>query len=30
MLIQSVVQNEADRNAQMINEYESLIAELPK
>ena len=30
MLIQSVVQNEADRNAQMINEYESLIAALPK
>ena len=30
MLIQSVVQNEADRNAQMIAEYELLIAELPK
>lgn len=30
MLIQSVVQNEADRNESMIRQYEALIAELPR
>ena len=29
MLIQSVVQNEADRNENMIRQYEVLIEELP-
>ena len=30
MLITAVIQNEADRNEQMIQDYESLIASLPK
>lgn len=30
MLIESVIQNEATRNEQMISEYEALLAELPK
>lgn len=30
MLIQSVVQNEAERNKNMIRQYEALIAELPR
>lgn len=30
MLIGTVIQNEAARNEQMIREYESLIADLPK
>lgn len=30
MLIQSVVQNEADRNENMIRQYEALIEELPR
>lgn len=30
MLIQSVVQNEADRNESMIRQYEALIEELPR
>lgn len=30
MLIESVIQKEAQRNLQMIQQYESLIAELPK
>lgn len=30
MLIHSVLQNEANRNARMIAEYKSLIEELPK
>ena len=30
MLIDSVVKNEAERNRKMIEQYEALIAELPK
>ena len=30
MLIQSVVQNEADRNEKMIRQYEDLIRDLPR
>ena len=30
MLINTVIQNEADRNEQMIRDYETLLAELPK
>lgn len=30
MLIQSVVQNEAERNEKMIRQYEALIEELPR
>lgn len=30
MLIESVVKNEAERNRKMIEQYETLIAELPK
>jgi len=30
MLINTVVQNEAERNEKMIRDYERLIAELPK
>ncbi len=30
MLITSVIQNEANRNARMIDEYRSLLLELPK
>lgn len=30
MLIKSVIQAEAERNAQMIREYEALLQELPK
>ncbi len=30
MLIHTVVQKEAERNAQMISEYETLLKELPK
>lgn len=30
MIINSVVKNEAERNEQMIRQYEALIAELPK
>lgn len=30
MLIQSVVQNEAERNKNMIRQYEALIKELPR
>ena len=30
MLINTVIQNEADRNEQMIRDYEALIIELPK
>ena len=30
MMINAVIQNEADRNEQMIRDYEALIVELPK
>ena len=30
MLINSIIQNEAERNARMIDEYRTLLAKLPK
>ena len=30
MLINSIIQNEAERNARMIEEYRTLLSELPK
>ena len=30
MLINTVLHNEADRNAHMLNEYRNLLAQLPK